>query len=45
MYDGQLRSNPHHGVDGLGAFFVHVEGGKEKRNGTSWEVSLFFYNV
>ncbi|KAH9917836.1 P-loop containing nucleoside triphosphate hydrolase protein [Fomitopsis serialis] len=36
VYDAQLASNPLHPVKIPESYFVDVEGGEEKRNGTSW---------
>ncbi|KAI0091304.1 P-loop containing nucleoside triphosphate hydrolase protein [Irpex rosettiformis] len=41
VYDGQLHSNPEHGVSGLASFFVDVDGATEKQQKTSWEVGKY----
>ena len=45
VYDGQLCSNPEHGVSGLASFFVDVDGGKEKQQGTSWLVGTNHFSA
>ncbi|KAH9838487.1 P-loop containing nucleoside triphosphate hydrolase protein [Rhodofomes roseus] len=37
VYDAQLASNPLHPIQIPESYFVDVEGGEEKRDGTSWK--------